>query len=74
MENEKSDITNQKGSESSGEVNSDSSTADKQRNIRPNYKRKPRKNYQPKKRGITAKNKLHIVQHLFIQGFIYAVF
>jgi glycosyltransferase involved in cell wall biosynthesis len=50
MENEKSDITNQKGSESSGEVNSDSSTADKQRNIRPNYKRKPRKNYQPKKR------------------------
>lgn len=50
MENEKSDITNQKGSESSGKVNNDNSTANKQGNIRQNYNRKPRKNYQPKKR------------------------
>jgi glycosyltransferase involved in cell wall biosynthesis len=50
MENEKSDITNPKGSESSGEAGNDSSTASKQSNIKPNYNRKPRKNYQPKKR------------------------
>jgi glycosyltransferase involved in cell wall biosynthesis len=50
MENEKSDITNQKGSESSDKVNIDNSAANKQGNIRQNYNRKPRKNYQPKKR------------------------
>ena len=50
MENEKSDITNQKSGETVGKVNSDSSAADKQKNIRQNYNRKPRKNYQPKKR------------------------
>ncbi len=50
MENEKSDITNQKNSETGSEGNSDNSTSTKQKNIKPNYNRKPRKNYQPKKR------------------------
>ena len=50
MENEKSDITNQKSSEAGSEVNSDSSAPEKQKNVRQNYNRKPRKNYQPKKR------------------------